>query len=57
MNRWTARLASEFGEGQALADELRYGQIEATSIIKVFAIVESEHLLIKVNGKDETAPR
>jgi len=32
----------------ALADNLANGEIETTSVIKLFAIVETEHLLIKV---------
>jgi len=42
------RLASKLSEGYALADNLRYGKIEATRIIKVFTIVEAEHLFVEV---------
>jgi hypothetical protein len=35
----------------ALADDLANSKIEAASIVKVFAIVESEHLFVKVTVK------
>ena len=47
MNRFS-HLPSQFSEGKPLADDLGNGKIEAASIIKVFAIVETEHLFVKV---------
>jgi hypothetical protein len=41
-------LASEVGVGYVLPDDLRYDKAEAASIVKVFAVVVPEGLLIKV---------
>jgi hypothetical protein len=51
------RLSSEFGKGQPLADDLRYGQIEAASVTKVFPIVENGTSVRQGIGINETVPR
>lgn len=43
--------SSDFIIGEALADDLRNCEAEAASVIKVFAVVVTEHLLIKVAEK------
>src|ERR1700674_2137506 len=48
VDRGGSHLASQFGKCEAFPDDLRDGKIEAASIIKVFAVVVSEHLFIGV---------
>jgi hypothetical protein len=46
-------LARQLSERNALADDLPDGEIEATSVIKLFTVVEAKHLFVKVTVKME----
>jgi hypothetical protein len=43
--------ACEFGIGKAFVSYLAHGEFESLAVIHVFAVVESEHLLIEVTVK------
>jgi hypothetical protein len=43
-----AVFTSQFGLGKALAADPGHCQLETLAVIHVFAVVEAEHLLIKV---------
>jgi hypothetical protein len=45
VNRFS-HLASELSEGEPLTYKLRDCNVKAASVIKVFTVVETEHLLI-----------
>lgn len=44
---WRGDSSLQFGVGQALRADLSHSQIEAPCIVHVFAVVKTEHLLIK----------
>src|SRR6266446_3786194 len=48
VNRTGSHLASKFGKSKPFPDHLRNGEIEAVSIVHVFAVIEAEHLLIHI---------